>query len=169
MNSDLDINESEHSDGYGLADIIEEIISNMPGFITGYLSAQPRRRRRDGSRHVQTSVSINGSSTEIQMAAYLSPEGIDSHHVQFVCFPRPPAPILIISHLPAKIIDHEIFETLQTSSISSCCICLDDFRLGDEISALSCEHSFHPECIKSWLRLTNSCPICREGRAISHR
>lgn len=169
MNSDLDINESEHSDGYGLAEIIEDIISNMPGFITGYLSTQPRRRRRHGSRHVQTSVSINGSSTEIQMTTYLSPEGIDSHHVQFVCFPRPPAPILIISHLPAKIIDDEMFEILQTSSSSSCCICLDDFRLGDEISTLSCEHTFHPECIKSWLRLTNSCPICREGRAISHR
>jgi hypothetical protein len=41
-----------------------------------------------------------------------------------------------------------------------CCICMD---IGgtNAWSMLQCGHKFHGECISTWLRLNQTCPICR--------
>eukprot|EP00928_Gymnodinium_smaydae_P090387 TRINITY_DN74198_c0_g1_i1.p1 TRINITY_DN74198_c0_g1~~TRINITY_DN74198_c0_g1_i1.p1 ORF type:complete len:311 (-),score=29.27 TRINITY_DN74198_c0_g1_i1:65-943(-) len=41
--------------------------------------------------------------------------------------------------------------TLPTTS-GPCCICLEDFCLGDPVIELRCHHVFHEACAKSWLR-----------------
>ena len=41
-------------------------------------------------------------------------------------------------------------------------VCLTDFEIGDEvIRHPHCSHIFHPSCIRNWLELHDSCPICR--------
>lgn len=43
-----------------------------------------------------------------------------------------------------------------------CSVCLTDFEIGDEvIRHPHCSHIFHPSCIRNWLELHDSCPICR--------
>ncbi|KAL5544226.1 hypothetical protein UlMin_008010 [Ulmus minor] len=43
-----------------------------------------------------------------------------------------------------------------------CAVCLENFRNGDKCRLLpSCRHSFHVQCIDSWLLKTPICPICR--------
>lgn len=59
-----------------------------------------------------------------------------------------------------------IIDTLPTVTITeheqSCMICLENFAEGSEAVVLPCKHTFHgEECVKSWLKLHNSCPICR--------
>jgi len=42
-----------------------------------------------------------------------------------------------------------------------CCICLESIS-PTELSTLdSCEHSYHHDCIVSWSRIENACPLCK--------
>ncbi|XP_031278180.1 RING-H2 finger protein ATL56-like [Pistacia vera] len=43
-----------------------------------------------------------------------------------------------------------------------CVVCLENFKLGENCRLLpNCGHTFHAECIESWLLKTPICPICR--------
>jgi len=45
----------------------------------------------------------------------------------------------------------------------TCCICLDDYVIGDKLRILPCGHAYHIKCIDPWL-LKNKrvCPQCRK-------
>ena len=43
----------------------------------------------------------------------------------------------------------------------NCVICLEDFKSGEKATLLPCVHLFHKNCIKSWLKTKNMCPICK--------
>merc|ERR1719410_1598103 len=51
--------------------------------------------------------------------------------------------------------DEEHYET--------CCICLDDYVIGEKLRILPCDHAYHMKCIDPWL-LKNKrvCPQCRK-------
>mmetsp|Transcript_38653 Transcript_38653/g.97351 ORF Transcript_38653/g.97351 Transcript_38653/m.97351 type:complete len:337 (+) Transcript_38653:183-1193(+) len=42
-----------------------------------------------------------------------------------------------------------------------CAVCQDQFASGDCLTRLPCSHLFHESCIKPWLEMHNTCPICR--------
>ncbi|KAI9922128.1 hypothetical protein PsorP6_001012 [Peronosclerospora sorghi] len=42
-----------------------------------------------------------------------------------------------------------------------CVICQVEMALGMKITRMPCQHMFHTECLHEWLRIGNSCPICR--------
>ncbi|XP_060765384.1 E3 ubiquitin-protein ligase TTC3 isoform X2 [Neoarius graeffei] len=42
-----------------------------------------------------------------------------------------------------------------------CIICHEDMK-PEDLCVLECRHSFHRECIKSWLKEQSTCPTCRE-------
>ena len=43
----------------------------------------------------------------------------------------------------------------------TCVICLENYKIGDNISTLQCLHLFHRGCIEKWIREKLWCPICR--------
>lgn len=46
--------------------------------------------------------------------------------------------------------------------IERCAICVDDFKDGDMLRVLPCEHAFHRECIDEWLVNHSAvCPLCK--------
>lgn len=43
-----------------------------------------------------------------------------------------------------------------------CSVCMDDFKLEEQVKQVPCGHCYHKDCIVPWLELHNSCPICRK-------
>ncbi|KAI3373929.1 hypothetical protein L3Q82_022497 [Scortum barcoo] len=71
---------------------------------------------------------------------------------------------------PAQRVNPPVWQQLgpqrATSSIAlnvedPCIICHDDMS-PDDICVLECRHSFHNECIRSWLKEQSTCPTCRD-------
>jgi len=42
-----------------------------------------------------------------------------------------------------------------------CTVCTEKYRLNELCNLLPCKHFFHQDCIKPWLQLHNTCPVCR--------
>jgi len=61
---------------------------------------------------------------------------------------------------------NDSIDSLPTLTITepeqACMICLEKFVVGSSAVVLPCNHMFHgDECVKTWLKMHNSCPICR--------
>ncbi|XP_022735667.1 E3 ubiquitin-protein ligase AMFR-like [Durio zibethinus] len=42
-----------------------------------------------------------------------------------------------------------------------CMICLEELKVGSDVSRMPCSHTFHGDCIEKWLKQSHYCPICR--------
>lgn len=47
--------------------------------------------------------------------------------------------------------------------LDECPICLDKYEINDKIISLNCNHKFHNDCLKLWIKKNNTCPQCREN------
>ncbi|KAG8067277.1 hypothetical protein GUJ93_ZPchr0005g14962 [Zizania palustris] len=47
----------------------------------------------------------------------------------------------------------------------SCVICLEEYKSEDSLGRLKCGHRFHTNCIKKWLQVKNTCPVCKAAAA----
>jgi hypothetical protein len=70
-------------------------------------------------------------------------------------------------------VDPEIIKNLPTvkadkKHASFCVICTEDIKEGDDIMILKCpgKHFFHGNCIKEWLLVKTTCPICRSENVL---
>ena len=58
---------------------------------------------------------------------------------------------------------HQVDEHLRNFlDDESCCICSDNYEQATLVAQLPCDHYYHHTCIKKWLAINNTCPICRE-------
>ena len=44
-----------------------------------------------------------------------------------------------------------------------CSICQNNFSEGEKISEIACKHFYHYKCIKEWVKIKDSCPLCRKN------
>uniref|UniRef100_A0A4W4FK20 RING finger protein 122 n=1 Tax=Electrophorus electricus TaxID=8005 RepID=A0A4W4FK20_ELEEL len=47
----------------------------------------------------------------------------------------------------------------------TCAVCLEDFRVKDELGVLPCQHAFHRRCVVKWLEVRCVCPMCNKALA----
>ncbi|KAK1296317.1 E3 ubiquitin-protein ligase RING1 [Acorus calamus] len=62
-----------------------------------------------------------------------------------------PAAQSVVRSLPLVIIDIE----------SVCAVCKDEIPVAESVTKLPCSHFYHGDCILPWLKLKNTCPVCR--------
>lgn len=61
-----------------------------------------------------------------------------------------------------NIVYHQnIIDYIATNSDITCAICLDEQKVNEQWSKLSCFHEFHNKCITNWFKNNNTCPTCR--------
>ncbi|KAJ9147457.1 hypothetical protein P3X46_029619 [Hevea brasiliensis] len=65
----------------------------------------------------------------------------------------PPAAKRAVENLPLVCLGKEDFVV--------CAICKDEVKEGEMVNKLPCCHYYHGECIVPWLRIKNTCPVCR--------
>lgn len=44
---------------------------------------------------------------------------------------------------------------------SACLVCRDEIERGQDVRVMACAHAFHAGCIRTWLKVSGSCPACR--------
>ncbi|XP_074784662.1 RING finger protein 122 isoform X1 [Athene noctua] len=47
----------------------------------------------------------------------------------------------------------------------TCAVCLEDFRVKEELGVLPCQHAFHRKCLVKWLEVRCVCPMCNKPMA----
>ena len=55
----------------------------------------------------------------------------------------------------------EVFTNMLTKPVKTCSICLEEIE--GACKTLTCKHTFHCGCIKTWLKRKSTCPVCRKG------
>ena len=61
-----------------------------------------------------------------------------------------------IANIPTIMVEQEMLDRC-----SSCPVCIDTIQLKEEVNILGCGHFFHAFCIRTWLGMHASCPVCR--------
>lgn len=69
----------------------------------------------------------------------------------------PPAAKDAVENLPTVTVDDD----LMNSELNQCAVCQDEFEKGSHVTQMPCKHVYHGDCLIPWLRLHNSCPVCR--------
>lgn len=72
---------------------------------------------------------------------------------------NPPAAKKVIESLPRIKINSD---NLSEYSDKDCLVCMDSVQLENITIKLKCLHYFHEQCIVDWLKVHNTCPVCRE-------
>ncbi|KAJ9684586.1 hypothetical protein PVL29_016852 [Vitis rotundifolia] len=50
----------------------------------------------------------------------------------------------------------------QNQEEAMCTICLEEYKSKEEVGRMkNCGHDYHVGCIRKWLSMKNSCPICK--------
>ncbi|KAJ3104107.1 hypothetical protein HDU97_009556 [Phlyctochytrium planicorne] len=66
------------------------------------------------------------------------------------------APKAFVKSLPVAIVNEVVQED------SPCCICLENYEIGELKRTLPCQHKFHANCIDRWLTAyLKTCPLCK--------
>lgn len=60
------------------------------------------------------------------------------------------------------------YKTQTLTDLTACVICMSNFKNGQRIRVLPCQHEYHTNCIARWFTMNSSCPICRRDNFLSN-
>ncbi|CAH0484394.1 unnamed protein product [Peronospora farinosa] len=66
-----------------------------------------------------------------------------------------------IEYLRGKCNESVLADIAVRKDARECVICQVEMSIGMKVTRMPCQHMFHTACLHEWLRIGNSCPICR--------
>ncbi|CAI9758727.1 unnamed protein product [Fraxinus pennsylvanica] len=71
----------------------------------------------------------------------------------------PPAAKSVVENLPLVVLTKE--EVGENNDSVVCTVCKDEVAIGEKVTRMPCCHLYHGDCILPWLKIRNTCPVCR--------
>ncbi len=125
------------------------------------------RRREYMNKFLQNSnpIPLNNLMSSVRFIRDLQPDESTLIHIMgSVDVPLPATngmSIAEIAEIPLVTIKEE---SLHIEGQRTCSICMEDFVTEGLTRQLSCSHRYHEPCIKPWLLLHRTCPLCRQSQ-----
>lgn len=80
-------------------------------------------------------------------------------------FNQAPPPIAGSRPASKRVVDGLPVVEITSEDLSSgrivCAICIGDVVVEEKVTRLPCWHYYHGDCIRPWLGMKNTCPVCR--------
>lgn len=117
--------------------------------------------QRGSGFHYYTSIESNGFCRYVVLSLCLNKTWIVSNGFIWVIWfflGPPPLGKEVIDSLPVIQIEED-----QVNKKLQCSVCWEDFILNEDVRQLPCSHVYHDGCIRPWLELHGTCPICRQN------
>lgn len=132
----------------------------LRGSVSAGSSSSRRERRRRSIEVISAYLRRRGEVTEQTIEEFLERSRRAAGHVEN----RAPQHVidgLEISEVPMDV-DGGGGGGNQGGNREDCCICLMGMAIGQRVCKLKgCGHTFHEDCIKTWLTHGKWCPVCR--------
>ncbi|KAL5225202.1 hypothetical protein ABZP36_011841 [Zizania latifolia] len=84
------------------------------------------------------------------------------HFLDSSPFPRRGLPSPVLRALPVTVYAKSAVAAGGEAEALECAVCLSEVADGEKVRMLpKCDHRFHVECIDTWFRSHETCPLCR--------
>ncbi|KAL5078291.1 hypothetical protein RYX36_017275 [Vicia faba] len=144
--------------GYGIAIAVSILVLISTIMLASYICVRLKSQSHRNSFHFDTrlgTISINQN--------IINGSGIRS---------EPSGPFILglkkpeVESYPKMILGESL--RLPKPNEGLCSICLNDYLPKEMIRCVpDCQHCFHAECVDEWLRMSATCPLCRNSPAPS--
>ncbi|KAM6566679.1 hypothetical protein CsatA_025807 [Cannabis sativa] len=59
-------------------------------------------------------------------------------------------------------VDNLTSKAVEEKTSNICSVCLENFKIGEEMTRLICGHVYHKSCVLEWSHRSGQCPLCRK-------
>ncbi|KAH0672552.1 hypothetical protein KY290_024780 [Solanum tuberosum] len=74
---------------------------------------------------------------------------------------------LLAFYLSIKTLTYQLTKSTCVETKTRCSICLDDYYNKKILTEINCGYLYHFDCIIDWIKLKNSCPICKRDVTVT--
>ena len=67
------------------------------------------------------------------------------------------------------IVDQTTIQIDEVTFENTCCVCLEELLGNQPVKKTPCDHMIHADCLKSWLDVGKTCPMCRTDLDVACR